>query len=409
MTRSLFKLTSFKVPGTWIAALAFLLSPSIAPAQVDSITVTGLGGNCIVPSQPTTLEVDLATTSNSVQIVSLACTDSRLGVPASVTIQANSYSGQATFTPPSHIGDEIVQINATLAGTRYGGQTAVVQASEITTVQGVTATACPAGVDVKWAGLPLVTNPSYYVFRSTSAQPDDWTQLNAVVARGFLAFVVPLTGPEFFDASAAPGASYNYKVVLGINGSAQGTTSITVPTSGSALTWIATPSVSGTVLSGTISFPGNGAFSAKLFCNGYMVGTLSPAGVMEANPNYASFNVALDGLSKFVGRYPSSFCVVADQNGYRSASSLSSLLIPSSPWSVARNDDVLEAQLGEAAFCDITYFGATSWTYSISNSSGSQVFSTSGVGQHASVMWDGGTTPSDTYTANLTFQTSAGP
>ncbi len=117
-----------------------------------------------------------------------------------------------------------------MAGTTYGGQTAVVQASELTSVQGVTATACPGGVDIQWVGLPLVTGARYYINRSTSSQPNNWTELNAsVVQGGFFAVIVPASQAEFFDATAIPGTQYNYEVVLGYHGSANGTASVTVP------------------------------------------------------------------------------------------------------------------------------------------------------------------------------------
>lgn len=124
---------------------------------------------------------------------------------------------------------------------------------------------------------------------------------------------------------------------------------------------------------------------------------------MQSNPNYATFSIALDQLGTFAGN-SASFSVVASQGGSLSASSASPISVTASPWTVARADDVLEAQLGEAAFCDITYYGATSWPYTISNSAGSAVFSAAGSGSHAYAMWSGGSSPSDTYTAQVTFQ-----
>jgi hypothetical protein len=339
----------------------------------------------------------------------LACTDPSLGVPASVTIPANSYFGYASFTPPSHIRDEIVQINATMAGSTYGGQVAVVQSSEITSVQGVTATACPGGVDVQWNGLPLVTRPPYFIYRSASTQPNSWTLLNPAIRRGNLIAVPPVLGSEFFDTTAVPGTNYNYKVSLLANSSVYGTANVTAVAAGSGVTWISAPSITGTVIAGTVSFPVGGEFTAKLFCDGEYVGALAQADVMDPNPNYAYFNFSLDCLSSFVGSNSATFCVLVNQNGNPYASSVTSLIVTSSPWNVARNDDVLEAQLGESAFCDITYSGATSWTYSITNSGGTQVFSTSGSGSHAYAIWNGGSSPSDNYSTNLTFQTPSGP
>jgi hypothetical protein len=141
--------------------------------------------------------------------------------------------------------------------------------------------------------------------------------------------------------------------------------------------------VTGSTVAGTVSYASGGQYSGKLFCDGILVSTVSQEDVMETNPNYASFNLTSDSLSSFVGNRSSSFSVAATQGGKLFVSSAQSLNVPSTPWAVTREDDVIEAQLGEQAFTSVTYLGATSWTISVANSAGTPVFTTSGSGTNA--------------------------
>lgn len=326
-----------------------------------------------------------------------------------MTIPANAYSATATFMPPSEAMDEVIQINAILAGKVYGGVAAVVQPSEVAGIQGLTARGCPHGVDIKWSGLPSVCGAQYSIYRSTSAQPDIWVKLNSTIRRGTLSVSVPIQRAEFLDTTALPGSTYNYQVQMGAMTQVSGKVTATVPTGGANTKWITSPTVTGTTVTGTISYPTAGQFLSKIFCNGYLVGTISQNDVNDTNSNYGSFNFALDRLAFLYGSDPVSFTVLSELNGALYTSPAQSVVLTPSPWRISRNDDILETQKGELAFCEVTYYGATSWTYAITNSAGMSVYSVTGTGQSAYAAWNGGTCPSESYLATVTFQTPTGP